>query len=378
MAKLMLSLSGEGRGHATRIRALVEHFKRDHVVSILAPGDALTFLEPLYRGSDVSVIPIPGLRFHYNGARQLDGWRTAAGAIQYLRGFRPLLANLDRLIAEKQPDLVITDFEPALPRAALQRRTPFLSVSHQHFLLTYDLSSLPAWLRFHAFYMGCIVRAYHSGQRHSVVSSFFAPPLKRSCANVTQVGVMLRPAIRHATPQPGRHLVAYLRRFAGPHVLEALASSGRPVRVYGLGDQPSRGRLSFHAIDEERFAADLAGCAALIATAGNQLVGEALYLGKPCLVMPESRNFEQYINAHFLAASGAGAWVGLENLTVFHLRAFLRRLDQFNTRLERFDRHWLDGLPATARTINRFLPKRRPQAFGRPAVVPGLQPGFAS
>ena len=47
---------------------------------------------------------------------------------------------------------------------------------------------------------------------------------------------------------------------------------------------------------------------AVVSTAGNQLVGEALYLGKPVLVMPERVNFEQAINAHYLEQSGAG-WV---------------------------------------------------------------------
>lgn len=81
----------------------------------------------------------------------------------------------------------------------------------------------------------------------------------------------------------------------------------REVRMYGLGAQPRRGNLVFRDIDEHRFLEDLATCDAMISTAGNQLVGEALYLAKPVLVLPEARNFEQYINAHFLARSGAGA-----------------------------------------------------------------------
>jgi uncharacterized protein (TIGR00661 family) len=275
---------------------------------------------------------------------------------------------------EAQPDLAVADFEPALPRMARRRGLPFVSVTHQHFLVAYDLGALPGWLRFHAAYMAWVVRAYYSGQRHSVVSSFFAPPLRPGWRQVTQAGVMLRPAVRNADPEDGRHLVAYVRRFAGPQTLDALANAGRPVRVYGLGAQPARGRLTFHAIDEERFAADLAGCAALVATAGNQLVGEALYLGKPCLVLPEARNFEQFINAHFLAATGAGAWVELDRLTVFHLRSFLRRLDAYRSQAAALNRRRLDGLPVTVRAINRFLPRPLGIAFRPPALLPGLQP----
>jgi hypothetical protein len=67
---------------------------------------------------------------------------------------------------------------------------------------------------------------------------------------------------------------------------------------------------------------DLAGCDAVVSTAGNQLVGEALFLGKPMLVMPEAWNFEQSVNAHFLEQSGAG-WAERGALTPQRLGAFL-------------------------------------------------------
>jgi uncharacterized protein (TIGR00661 family) len=297
----------------------------------------------------------------------LDYWRTALGAAGYLRGFRGLIREVERELGREPVDLAVVDFEPALPRAARWRGIPLLSLSHQQFLRTYDLSSLPLGLRLHAGYMGWIVRALGSGQDHSIVSSFYFPPLRRGCRNVTQVGVLLRPEVRHAVPRRGDYLVAYLRRFAGPNVLHALADAGLPVRVYGLGEGRARGGLTFHPIDERGFVSDLAGCAGLVATAGNQLVGEALFLGKPCFVMPEARNFEQYINAHFLAQTGAGAWIGLDRATPAALRAFVRDIDRFAARIER---RQLDGLPATLRAIARFLPDPVAATAQRPEATP--------
>jgi uncharacterized protein (TIGR00661 family) len=374
MAHLVFSLSGEGRGHATRVRAVVEHLREQHRITLFAPADAFDFLAPLYATSEVRVRAIPGLRFHYDQAGRLDYRRTAQGAASYVRALPRLIKGIQRELEREPVDLVVADFEPALPRAARRSGIPFISLSHQHFLLTYDLSGLPRSLRWHAAYMRWIVRAYYSGQRHSIVSSFYFPPLRRRCRNVTQVGVLLRPELRQTPPAGGDHLVAYLRRFAGPNVLEALAAAGRPVRVYGLGERPACGPLTFHAISETRFIADLAGCAALVATAGNQLVGEALFLGKPCFVMPEARNFEQFINAHFLAQTGAGTWLELDRVTPAALRAFVRDIDQFAARIER---RRLDGLPATLRAIDRFLPDpvaataQRPKARPLPAhLVP--------
>lgn len=365
MAKIFISLSGEGRGHATRVRALVEALAGEHQVRIFAPGDAYPFLAPLYAGTEVRVDHLPGLCFAYDDRHRLRYPATLGRLLSYLR---QLPATLERLTAElrrEQSDLVITDFEPALPRAARRCGVPFISLNHQHFLRTYDLSGLPHRLRWHAAYMAAIVGAYYSGQEETIVSSFYFPPLRPGCRRVTQVGVLLREAVRATRPVTRQHLVAYWRKFGSEAVLRALENTGLEVRVYGLGERPPRGRLSFRAINEAGFLDDLAGCTALVCTAGNQLVGEALYLGKPVFALAETNNFEQEINAHFLRTSGAGEAMPMTEFTEGHLHRFLASLDQYrrNIRRER-----LDGLPAVLNVLRRHL---RPAPHSvREAAVP--------
>ena len=47
----------------------------------------------------------------------------------------------------------------------------------------------------------------------------------------------------------------------------------------------------------DKFAEDLARCKAVVSSAGEQLMSESLYLGKPLFSMPEGGNFEQIIMA---------------------------------------------------------------------------------
>lgn len=352
MARIFISMSGDGRGHATRARALTETLRSTHEVVLLAPGDAYTFLAPLYPQSDVTVRQIPGLRFSYTDRQQLCYRRTVTDAARYLRSLPALVRSLQKMIEHEQADLAITDFEPALPRAACQCGLPFVSVNHQHFLRSYDLSSLPRHLRWHAQYMGAVVGLYHSGQADTVVSSFYFPPLRPGCEHVTQVGVLLRPEVLAMTPTEGTHLLAYFRRFASPGLLAALAATGRVVRVYGLGARPASGRMTFHTVNESRFLQDLASCEALVCTAGNQLVGEALYFRKPVFALPEPNNHEQAMNAHFLARSGAGDWAPFDRADPDRLRQFLRQLDRFHAAMPA-DR--INGLPATLTVLRRHL-----------------------
>jgi uncharacterized protein (TIGR00661 family) len=170
---------------------------------------------------------------------------------------------------------------------------------------------------------------------------------------VTHVGVMLRPEVLATEPSNRGHLVAYWRRFASDEVIEALRQTGREVRIYGLGEKPASGNLRFRAIDEQRFIEDLSTSDALISTAGNQLVGEALYMGKAAFVVPEARNFEQYINGHFLAQSGAGEWCEMQKVTGDRLNKFLGKLDHYRSRI---CSSRINGLPATLEALRRHLP----------------------
>lgn len=329
MAKILYAVSGEGRGHATRARTLVDELRHQHEVVIYASGQAYRLLADTRRWDGVEVCAIPGLRFHYDARHRLDHLATARGSLSFLSRLPGQVRQFTREIERQRADLVITDFEPIFPRAAARCGIPYLSIDHQHFLVTYDLSSLPRDLMRHAKFMSAIVHAYYRKQIHTVVSSFYFPPLLPGLGEVTQTGVLLRKEVVTAVPEMGSHLVAYLRRRTDRRVLEALAGSGPEVRIYGLGAREPAGRLRFLDIDPERFVDDLATSRGLISTAGNQLLGEALYLGKPILAMPEAGNREQEINAHFLELEGKGQVTTWQAIDASRIREFLDRAPGF-------------------------------------------------
>ncbi len=370
MAKIFISMSGEGRGHATRVRSLVEQLRHEHEIWLFAPNDAHAFLAPIYRDTTVRVTRIRGLAFHYTERGRLDFLKTIYQGIRTIVAMPRLIGRLARVIRREKPDLVITDFEPALPRAARRCGVPFLSINHQHFLVVNDLGSLPLRLRWHTWYMGLVVRSYYQGPAEIVVSQFYFPPVREKYrSRVVMAGVLLRPEIVQREPLDGGHLLCYLRRFSCPALLDALKASGRPVRVYGLGERPPDANLTFHAINDRTFVEDLASCLALFCTAGNQLVGEALYFGKPVFAVPEPKNWEQYINAHYLQESGAGRWAGFDEVRPRHVEDFLASLDQYRLHI---DRESMNGTPKALTAIRRHLdstpkPERHMGHVGAPA-----------
>lgn len=366
MAKIFYSMAGEGRGHATRVRAIVEELRKDHEVILFAPHHAFDMLAEVY-GNDpeVRLEQIPGLMCCYRGTK-LNYFKTfTQGVPYYLKQFPKLVARLEQLIDIHQPDLAITDFEPALPKAAKRCGISFVSFDHQHFLTVNDLSSLPLRLKSKAWFMGEFVKLFYRGQEKTIVSSFYSPPLKRRAQNAVQTGVLLRPEVLEAVPEVGEHLLVYLRRFERPNLLEALRNCGREVRVYGLGTRPSERQVRYFDIDQTGFVEDLRTCYALISNAGNQLIGEAFYLKKPVLALPESGNFEQQVNAHFVGASGGGEWLRYDKVNTAQLLSFLDRVPRLRVEI---DSEAVVGNEDALRAILAHLPLTRRNTVPIPAM----------
>ncbi len=356
MAKIAISLCGEGRGHATRIATLVERLERDHEILIFTSADALGFLARRFsvEGSSVRLVEIPGIVFQYSGGR-LDVPRSIAAGLDYqARQVGPLVDRLIRELDMFGADLAVTDFEPALPRAAARQQIPLVSVDHQHFLLAYDLGSLPLSLRWQAWFMSHAVWMYVSNATDTVVSAFFRPPLRRGWEHVVQTGPLLRREVVRAEPCDEGFVLSYLRPHTPFEAITALADCGMPVKVYGLGHREHVGNISFHAIDERRFIEDLAACRCMVSAAGNQLIGEALHLGKPMLVLPERAHAEQLMNSHFLAGMGCGDFALLEQVTRERVRRFFDGLDRFRPALEGVQGR-MDGTPDVVRVIEHRI-----------------------
>jgi len=369
MARILYGMAGEGRGHATRVRAMVEALRQEHELILLAPDEAHEFLAPRYPPGtpNVFVRRIAGLRFHYTRSR-LDLTRSMISGAAYWWALPRLVDELGQLIDDLRPAVAITDFEPALANAARARGVPLISLDHQHFLTACDLSCLPLLPRGFAALMGLAVRALRIRPTLTIVSSFFRPPLRGGQEGVLQVGPLLRPELRRIQPTKGSHLVSYLRKNTPPRVLEMLAGCGRDVHIYGLGPRKREGNVCFRAIDEQTFAHDVAACAALVGAAGNQTLGEALYFGKPVLALPERQHHEQLINAHFLKGMHAGDWATAESVERGQLVRFLDRLEEFEHHTLGYQGR-LDGTSQALSAIERFLPRttRRRDSASPPA-----------
>jgi uncharacterized protein (TIGR00661 family) len=119
-------------------------------------------------------------------------------------------------------------------------------------------------------------------------------------------------------------VLIYGRQSIGEQMARAAASVRKRFIVYGC-DGPPFDNLEYKPISYDEFAADMASCKAVICTAGQQLIGEAAYFGKPVLVVPIPCQHEQSINAHFARLDGLGDYCPADQLSSSRIERFLRQ-----------------------------------------------------
>lgn len=82
--------------------------------------------------------------------------------------------------------------------------------------------------------------------------------------------------------------------------------------------------LIFHRIDDDKFLRMMAGCKAFATTAGFESVCEALYMGKPCMMIPA--HVEQECNA--MDAEREMVGVASDSFDLSKLTAFLHGYEE--------------------------------------------------
>jgi uncharacterized protein (TIGR00661 family) len=114
--------------------------------------------------------------------------------------------------------------------------------------------------------------------------------------------------------------------------------------------------LSFHRVNDRSFLEDMAACKGLICTAGFESVCEAMYLGKPVMMIPVAGQYEQACNALDAEASGAG--IASENFDFFKLE-MAEKKDAEATLVYQ---EWVNSWPELFRKLMAQAEEKQPTA----------------
>lgn len=354
--RIAYGVFGYGRGHATRTASVLPDLCHRHEVRLFAGGDAYDQLS-----IDYPVVRIPTLGYVYNARGRVstlltarrNGWHVLD---MLLRG--PQFQAVREAVLDFRPDVIISDAEPWMHRIGRHLGIPRIGFDHFG-IMVYCRPPIPFGDRIRSRRDVLVYRTLMGRPERIIVSSFYAAPAR--WPRVAIVGPLLRDPVLAAQPTRGEHLLLYFnkgRHLFRPHIERALRAAGLPVRIYGVPRRGQDGNLDFRPPSNVPFVEDMASCRAIVSTAGNQLVGEAVHLGKPMLVMPESC-VEQRLNAASLERAGLGMSVRHGDFSAPILHRFLAEEARYLANIRRSVRN---GRREAVETIERFLDEltRRP------------------
>jgi uncharacterized protein (TIGR00661 family) len=326
--RIAYGVHGYGRGHATRALAVLDALAVRHEVKVFAGGDARDLL-----GTRFPVTPVPCLGLAYKHGRR-DTWLTLKSNLPKLLDLvrsGPGVAAVAAAMRDFAPDVVICDAEPWTNAAAQRLGIPRIGFDHFGVLVHCEVAlPLGDWLE--SFIDRVAYRWLMRWPERVLVSSFFRARPRRP--SVKLVGPLLGALVRRLQPSRGEHLLVYFNQGSSqltPRMLDELAALGNEVRLYGLGREGRQGPLTFRPPLREGFLEDLASCRAVLSTAGNQLMGEAMAYAKPVLVVPES-TVEQRLNAREIVRMGIGESLSAAELDRAAISRFLARADAYGAR----------------------------------------------
>lgn len=364
--RIAYGVFGYGRGHATRTASVLPDLMRRHDVQVFASGDAYDQLSGQY-----PVVHIPTMGYGYGKDGRLTTWHTVRKngwhILQMIfRG--PEFQEVRDKILDFRPDVVISDAEPWTHRVARHLKIPRIGFDHFG-VMVYCKPRIPLGDRIRSRRDVFVYRWLMGRPERIIVSSFYhaRPRWKR----VRVIGPLLRDEVLQATPTRGEHLLLYFNKgqyLFQPHIEEALRASGIPTLIYGTNRRGADGNLRFKPPSNVPFVEDMASCRAIVSTAGNQLVGEAMHLGKPMLVMPEDC-VEQRLNGAQLERMGLGMKVPYHT---FHVAVLRRFLEEEQVYLANIQARRRDGRREAVETIEQFI--RELTGPLRPAPEPAEVP----
>jgi uncharacterized protein (TIGR00661 family) len=290
-----------------RSRVILEHLvvAAQHEVEIIASGRAVDFLSKRFAG----VNRIHGLHMIYDENRVKIGKTLWSNVLNGAAGIPKNIAAYFDLISEFRPEVVISDFESWTYLYGKTHRLPILSIDHMQII---NRTTLPdEILEGHRTEFE-VTRAFVKSKLpfcdEYFITTFFRPRLRKERTRLFPP--ILRPEILGAHRRRGEHLLVYTTGEGNTGFAATLAQTGIECRIYGMRrDLPAEvveGNLRYQPFGEATFIEDLASCRAVIAGGGFTLMGEAVYLHKPMLAVPVTRQFEQVMNARYLQHEGYG------------------------------------------------------------------------
>jgi uncharacterized protein (TIGR00661 family) len=315
MARIVLIVQGEGKGHMSQSMALKELLEEaGHVILKVFIGSHPGKQIPGYfREAFAGLMETFQSPYFLRTPNQKGIYAGRSMWVNLLRSFTYIgeIKRIRRSIRELAPEVVF-NFYDLVGAFALRKTGSGISrigIGH-HFLLHLEEScrakggGADRWLL--KWHTSLVMKSCD----RILALSFRELP---SQPGVRVVPPLLRKAFRELSYQPGNRYLAYLMTGGYLYDLVQMCRDDPDFEIDVFTDLTTGMELPpgirIHPIHEIRFREMMARCRGVITTAGFDTAAEAAYHGIPLLVIPARGHFEQQCNSMDVERSGIGTAV---------------------------------------------------------------------
>jgi uncharacterized protein (TIGR00661 family) len=304
---MMFCVLGEGRGHLTQAMAVKEMLEEaGHQIVAVTLGVSAQRPMPAYFASAMKlpVRQLPTLEFKYKNNRSVSNTATLLGVFGQLPKYFRILRQLDDIVRETQPDVILNFFEPLAAFYAITRRKrpPVVAIGHQFMFQHPGYVRAPQlWKQLWS--MKIYTRLLGARATKLALSLYEAPDLPWK--KIIVGPPILRKQLFQLDSNPnGDFVLVYLLNHGYAGQIIAWSEKNPHTKLHCFYDKPGAPAksahspsLTFYRLDGEKFLLMMATCRHVVCTAGFESVCEAAWLGKPLFLVPVENHVEQQVNA---------------------------------------------------------------------------------
>ncbi len=354
--RFLFIIQGEGRGHMTQAIAFSKMLESNghHLCGvILGKSKRRAVPEFFEREISASIHLVESPNFETDGnQKKVSIRKTILSNCLKLKTFQKSLQVIDQIVKIEKPDVILNfyDLLGGLYNFFYRPQARFWVIGHQYLIWHPDFAFAPKKpIDQFLFKFNTAMTALGADE---VLALSFLPKLHFSGQKIKVVPPLLREELKQSRSENGDFCLAYMVNPGYGEEVIHFAKANPQLKIKAYWDKKEAAEteyplpnLSFHRVHDKKFLLDMANCKGLICTAGFESVCEAMYLGKPVMMIPVAGQYEQACNALDAVASGAG--IASENFDF----AKLEQIQLNHIANPEHYRRWVDSWPLVFREL---------------------------
>lgn len=378
--KFLFIVQGEGRGHMTQAIALSQKLESwGHTVSAVCIGKSARREIPtfVYQKITAPIYLFESPNFVTDEKQKsILLWKTITYNLSQIGKYQKSLGILDEQVKKYKPDVILNfyDMLGGLYKALYRPSGHYWTIGHQYLIEHPDFPFAPGqplgkWL----FKLNTKITAINASK---LLALSFRPMAPAANKKLYVLPPLLRKEVKNLQPKNDGFFLCYMVNPGYGQEVINFAKANPNVQIVAFWDHKSIPdgynpvpNLIFHQVNDQLFLEKMASCKGLVSTAGFESICEAMYLGKPVMMVPVAGQYEQPCNAMDAEISGAGI-----QSTDFDFRKLIEYIDQKATEaldsktwFDQFDSSFLkiiaenDKPPLNSSSVRRV---KKSKAFG--------------